>query len=163
MATTPNRNYPLPDIANDIDQEFYALQLSVLPMIDLDIQSLFDAVAGKAATVHGHTIAQIEGLQAALDDKMAAGATFNLAGLADVVGMAAAPDGYIPVKVGDEVVFQTALSALGDHEQPISSITGLEDALSSKVNASSQWFGTQAAYDAIPSKDPAVTYFIFAA
>lgn len=162
MALTPNRNYPLPDEANDIDQEFFALQLTVLPMIDLDIQSLFDALDLKAAADHGHTIAGIEGLETALAGKMPADAEFSLAGLTDVVGMAAAPDGYIPVKVGNGVVFQSLVSAVGGDPLPMSVIDGLVAALALKADKASQWYGTQAEYDAIPAPDPAITYFIFA-
>lgn len=162
MATTVHRGYQLPDEARDIDEEFFLFQLVVLPAIDLDIHSLFEALAGKADSGHGHTIAQIEGLTTALEGKMPAGTTFTLASLSDVVGMADAPDGYIPVKVGDQVVFQAALSALGEHEQPMSTITGLVEALGEKKDKASEWYGTQAAYDQITTKDPNVTYFIYA-
>jgi len=163
MATTDHRGYQLPDETRDIDEEFFLFQLVVLPAIDLDMHSLFEAVAGKADEDHGHTIAQIEGLVTALEGKMPAGTTFTLASLADVAGMADAPDGYIPVKVGDRVVFQAALSALGEHSQAMSTITGLGVALAEKKDKASEWFGTQAAYDLIVTKDPNVTYNIFAA
>ncbi|WP_051960438.1 phage upper tail fiber protein [Devosia riboflavina] len=176
MANTVHRGYPLPDVARDIDEEFFLFQLTVLPAIDLDIHNLIEAVAGKADSGHGHAIAQIEGLIAALEGKMPAETTFTLASLSDVVGMADAPDGYIPVKVGDQVVFQAAVSALGDHDHTITQVTGLSTALDEKTAKSANLSDlanvltaranlkivpiTQAAYDAL-TKDPDTLYFIY--
>ncbi|WEK04567.1 MAG: hypothetical protein P0Y65_20725 [Candidatus Devosia phytovorans] len=160
MAQTTHRQYPLPDTEADIDEEFYRLANVTLPKIDLDMHSLFEAIGGKADSDHRHGIAEIEDLQQALDSKMAADRVFSLSDIGEFTGFEAAPDGYIPVKVGDRIVFQSGLSALGEHHHPVREVDGLEDALDDKADKSNFWSGTQAQYDALPEKVAGRYYFI---
>jgi len=129
MANTTYREYPLPDVADSVSDEFFRLQQQTLVMLDLDIHGLLSAISGLAVTGHTHSITQIDGLSSALETKMNAGQTFALAGLSDVIGFLDAPDGYIPVKVGDYVVFQAAASAISNHEHSIAQVVGLSSRL----------------------------------
>lgn len=160
MGTTEHRNWSLPDASRTVREEFLNFALVVLPAIDLDMQSVFDALGGKANVGHGHAIADVTGLQAALDAKLPASTIFTLSGLSDVVGVSEAPDGYVLVKVGGQMVAQSASSALGAHSHTIAQVTNLQAALDNKLPANLIWKGSQAAYDAIASKDPYVLYFI---
>ncbi len=135
MAVTEHLGLELPDVAKNIDEEFYNFQLMVLPKIDQAIRLLSEALAQKALADHDHGIDGIEGLRNALDGKLAADVHFTLAGLSDVEGVDEAPDGYILVKVGTKMIAQAALAALGDHEHPISKVLGLENALGDIVEA----------------------------
>jgi hypothetical protein len=87
MATDtrePNRNYHVPDPANFVSEEFPRLKLA-LQAIGVDVAGLLTSIAGKAATVHTHTIAQVTGLQTALDAKQNTGTTdIALEDLSDV-------------------------------------------------------------------------------
>ncbi|EAV44953.1 putative tail fiber-related protein [Stappia aggregata IAM 12614] len=65
-AITAHLGIPKPDPANDVDYDFTRLILS-MEMIDGFIHSLQTALAGVAASDHGHVVADVEGLQAALD------------------------------------------------------------------------------------------------
>ncbi len=80
---TPNRNYPNVDPANFLDEDVLRL-VDAVDMIDLDVAALFTAVAGKAATVHGHAQSDITGLVSDLAGKAAAGHTHALDDLSDV-------------------------------------------------------------------------------
>lgn len=136
--------------------------VSVTAPVDLDDVK---AKANAASPVgHKHPIDDVTGLSIALAGKMSATRTFTLAELTDVTDMAGASDGFVMMKSGSNMVFQAAPWALADHTHvyAVADITGLEDALATKKNVSSEWFGSQAAYDAIGVKDPAVTYFIYA-
>lgn len=160
MAVTEYRGYALPYPTRSVKDEFWNFALVTLPAIDLDMQSLFDALGGKSAIGHGHAIGDVTGLQAALDGKMPASYTFTLAGLSDVVGVDEAPDGYVLVKLGAQMVAQAAAAALGVHSHSIAQVTNLQQALDAKLPSSMIWKGSQAAYDAIATKDPYVLYFI---
>lgn len=80
---SPNRNYPVPNAANLISEDFPRL-ITALLAIDTDVHGLLSSVAARALLVHTHAIADVTGLQAALDGKMPASATFTLASLTDV-------------------------------------------------------------------------------
>lgn len=176
MAVTEHREYPLPDETRDLDDEIRLLQTTTLPMIDLDMKSLFDALGGKAADDHEHSIADISGLQTALDGKLSSNHTFTLASLSDVLGVAEAPDGYVLVKVGNQMVAQSGAAALGNHNHSIGQVTNLQTALDGKSAKSANlsdlanpltarqnlkiWTGTQAQYDAIGTKNADTLYFI---
>ena len=160
MAETEYFGWAVPDPARTVKEEFWNFALVTLPAIDLDMQSLLVAIGGKSNVGHGHAIADVSGLQAALDAKMPASFTFTLAGLPDVTGVAEAPDGYVLVKVGAQMVAQAAASALGAHNHSIGQVTNLQAALDAKLPAALIWKGSQAAYDAIGTKDPYVLYFI---
>ncbi|GEM_PF-2402618 len=135
MAVTEHLGLELPDEAKNIDEEFYNLQLLVLPKIDQAIHLLSEALALKAQADHDHGIDDIEELRTVLDGKMSSGVRFALAGLSDVEGVVEAPNGYILVKVGEKMIAQAALSALGDHEHPIAKVLGLEEALETIAEA----------------------------
>ncbi len=90
-AKEPNRNYPIPDEANNVSDEFPRLKVAIT-MIGEDMAAAFLALANKAAATHTHLISQISGLQAALDAKQNAGGTVTLAldDLSDVTTTGAA-------------------------------------------------------------------------
>jgi hypothetical protein len=131
-SVTVNFNFPRPDRDADPEQHVDEALDGIAAAHD-QMDALFkthaDAIAGKAAADHVHTLAQVTGLVDALAGKMAANATFTFAGLTDVVGAAAAPDGYVPIKIGDVWIPASAAAALGDHEHPISAVVGLEEVL----------------------------------
>lgn len=83
MATTPNRNYPLPVPSNPVRDDVARL-ISAFEAIDGDVAGLLAALATKAAVNHGHSLADIAGLVDALNGKAAVGHTHSLAGLSDV-------------------------------------------------------------------------------
>ncbi len=129
MANTAHRNYPLPDEARFISEEFPIMQQQTLPMIDADIHELFAGVAARALLLHAHEIGDVTGLQGALDAKMPANATFSLSDLTDVAGVNEAPDGYVMVKVSGVWLAQAALAALGEHAHSIDQVNGLATVL----------------------------------
>ncbi|GGF38211.1 hypothetical protein GCM10011321_31440 [Youhaiella tibetensis] len=144
MATTANRDYPLPEAGASVKDEIERLQQATLPMLDEDVQALFDAIGGLSEIGHKHPISDVEGLSAALAAKMPASKTFSIGELSGVVGADDAPDGYVLVKVGEEWVAQAALSALGSHDHVIADVSGLGDALDTLTEAAS---GAQATAD----------------
>lgn len=124
-SNTPNFNIPFPDAENTIDEEMRRLQVA-WDMADTILKALTDLVETKAPALHGHGIDQISGLATALANKMAANKTFKLSELSDVLGMADAPQGYVPVKNGDgKVFFQSAAAAIGNHQHSTGDIQGL--------------------------------------
>lgn len=82
-AREPYRNYPIADEANKTREEFPRLREAVRA-IGQDVASTLEQVAGKASVDHTHLIAQIAGLQAALDSKLSMLPPINLDDLADV-------------------------------------------------------------------------------
>lgn len=162
MAVTENFGWPLPDETATVREEMERLRDQTLPAIDADVHALQVEVSGKADDDHSHAIGDVTGLTTALAEKMPASTTFAVGDLTDVVGADAAPDGYVLAKVGDEWVAQSALAVVGEHDHTIGQVTGLSNALGEKKDKSSEWYGTQAAYDLITTKDPNVTYFIYA-
>lgn len=80
--TTLNRDYPLPDASNKLNVDVLRL-IEALNAVDTDVNQLFTQVNLKAPNVHTHTIANVTGLQAALDSKLSAGSTVSLASLSD--------------------------------------------------------------------------------
>ncbi|MGB3026862.1 hypothetical protein [Paradevosia shaoguanensis] len=133
MANTQYRNYPLPDVTRTIAEEFFALQEQTLVMIDTDIHGLMEAITTLAPIEHGHEIGEIVGLVDALASKMPANKTFKVADLADVVGANEASDRYVLVKVGEQWIAQSALSALSEHRHELDDINGLADALGERL------------------------------
>lgn len=106
-----------------------------------------NAIAGKAAAVHTHVIADVTGLQTALDGKQASGsyaAAVHTHGISDVTGLQAALDGkqaagsYAAAVhthgISDVTGLQMALDgkAAATHSHAISDVTGLQTALDGK-------------------------------
>ncbi|MAA97774.1 MAG: hypothetical protein CMN86_05715 [Stappia sp.] len=83
MATTPNRNYPLPVASNPVRDDVARL-IAAFEAIDGDVAGLLAALATKAAAEHGHSLADIAGLVDALNGKASVGHTHSLANLSDV-------------------------------------------------------------------------------
>ena len=67
-SRTPDRNYPRPHIDNTVSDAFTRL-IAALNGIDADVAAILISVAGKANTLHTHSIANVTGLQAELDGK----------------------------------------------------------------------------------------------
>jgi hypothetical protein len=82
-SRSPNRNYPVPNSANLISEDFPRL-ITALNAIDTDVHGLLSSVAARALLAHGHVIADVSGLQAALDSKLPVGTTYALSSLTDV-------------------------------------------------------------------------------
>ncbi|WP_298981573.1 hypothetical protein [uncultured Roseibium sp.] len=59
---TANRNYPKADIANKLSDDMARVGGDGMDAVDADVQTLADAVAGKAAAGHGHAIGDISDL-----------------------------------------------------------------------------------------------------
>jgi hypothetical protein len=82
-SRTTLRNYKKPSTANTVAEDF-ARHIDAMDALDADVGSLFTQMSGKASATHAHTIAQVTGLQTALDNKLNVGATFTLDDLSDV-------------------------------------------------------------------------------
>lgn len=67
-AREPNRNYKVPHVANTIQEEFPRVG-DAIRAIGVDVAALLTSVSQRALVVHDHTIAQVTGLQTALDSK----------------------------------------------------------------------------------------------
>jgi len=95
---TPNRDYPLPDPTNNLDEDVLRL-IAALRGIDADVETILVGLAGKAAIVHGHEIDAISGLQSALNGKAALNHTHALDDLSDV-NVAGSANGQFLKKIG---------------------------------------------------------------
>lgn len=100
------------------------------------------ALDGKAAAMHGHAIADVTGLQTALDGKQASGsyaAASHSHAISDVTGLQTALDGKAASPhahaVADVTGLQTALDgkAAATHGHAIADVTGLQTALDGKA------------------------------
>jgi hypothetical protein len=133
---TVNFNFPKPDRladpAENVDEAFDVVAAAT-DQVDALFKAHADAIAGKAATNHVHTIENVTGLQDALNAKMAANATFDLDWLSNVAGAAAAPDGYVLIKSGGGWIPASAAAAMGAHGHAIGEVTGLSTALSGRL------------------------------
>jgi len=135
MAVTEHYQIPLPDPAADVDDEFYRLQ-QAWAIVDAVIWTLAGVVANKANTGHGHGMADILGLVAALNGKMAADRAFSLDDLTDVDGAAGAANNYVLVKnASGQWVPSSAIAALGTHQHATGDIVGLTAAINAAVAA----------------------------
>ncbi|MCM2396184.1 phage tail repeat domain-containing protein [Rhizobium sp. S95] len=135
MAVTEHYGLQKPDEGRSVADEFPTLRLT-LDQIDALIWALKQAVDGKAAVDHAHTIAQVLGLSAALDGKMPAGTTFSLDDLNDVDGAAMAAPGYMLVKTANGWLPSSPAAAIGVHQHRMVDIVGLAEALLAKLDAS---------------------------
>ena len=125
---TEHYDFPKPNPAHNINEDVVPLGLA-FDMVDAALHAQALTIAGKAGAVHGHAIAAIDGLAAALAGKMAADRTFALAELIDVVGAGDALNNYILTKVDGQYAFRAALSVLGPHVHEMAEVTGLAAAL----------------------------------
>lgn len=100
-----------------------------------DVTGLQTALDGKAPTVHTHTIAQVTNLQTTLDGKAP---TVHTHAIADVTGLQTALNGKAALVhthvIGDVSGLQTALDgkAAVVHTHAIADVTGLQTALDGK-------------------------------
>ncbi|WP_417766717.1 hypothetical protein [Stappia sp.] len=125
--TTPNRNYPLPDAANKVNEDVQRL-IDAFAAIDGDVAALLAALATKAATTHGHAIADVTGLATALDGKAAVAHNHTLAGLSDV-SIAGAPVGRPLTTQAGGTIGIGGEPAPKAHGHQIGDVTGLAAAL----------------------------------
>lgn len=119
-----------------------------------DQVDLTNALNGKAASVHTHSVTDVTGLQAALDAKASTVALGTKAdavhshSISQVTGLQAALDGK---------------SATG-HTHAISDVTNLQTSLNAKAGAASTgaavWIGTSAEYAAVTPKSATTIYYV---
>lgn len=150
MATdtrTANRNYPQLVPANDLRDDATRLVVT-FQMIDADVHALFAALAATAPADHGHGIAAIAGLQAALDARQSIDWRPALNDLTNVdttgatngqvlgrIGGVWAP---LTLAIGNVGGLQAALDgrAATGHGHAIGDVTGLQSALDGKAASS---------------------------
>ena len=99
-SRSPNRNYPVPNSANLISEDFPRL-ITAINAVDTDVHGLLSSVAARALLTHGHAIADVSGLQAALDDKAPAMHTHTLDSLTDVTTTGASTGQVLIKGAGD--------------------------------------------------------------
>lgn len=95
---TEFRNYPLPSALNNLDDDVARL-IEAFNAIDADLAAAIADVAGKASASHTHAIADVTGLQTALNGKAATGHTHGLNDLTDV-SVGGATNGQFFKRVG---------------------------------------------------------------
>lgn len=135
-AQTENYDLPIPDDNVAAGQSGYEALLAVrnaLIAIDGLLSAQAAAIAGKAAVSHGHPMAAIDGLVVALAGKMAADATFSLAGLSDVDVTSIALN-YLLAWDGTKFVSRSPQAAIGSHNHLMSEVHGLEQAISDAID-----------------------------
>lgn len=132
MGNTLHRSYPKPVPTNAVSDDVNVL-MQTFDLIDSDMDAVMSSNAGKAPVVHSHVIADVSGLQSALDGKLSSSASFSLDDLSDVSGAAGAANGYILVKGAGGWTPASASSAIGAHTHAITDVTGLQTALDSKL------------------------------
>lgn len=128
MAKTEHYQFPKPDEAKTVADEFTSLQV-FMDLLDGILHSLRTDVDDKSTSGHKHKMEDIEELMSTLNKKMSADKKFKLADLEDVSGADQARLGYILVKAAEGWQAQSAASALGDHKHKIDEIRELSDTL----------------------------------
>lgn len=108
--TTANRGYQLPDASNDIADDVYRL-IAGLEAIDIDVAGLLASLAGKAAAIHTHVIADTTGLQSALDAKEAVANKGVANGYASLDGTGKVPSAQLPAAVFGALAYQGVWNA----------------------------------------------------
>lgn len=108
--TTPNRLYQLPFADNDLVDDVARLIVAMMA-VDLDVASLFTAVATKAAAIHGHVIADTTGLSAALESKQDLDEKGQANGFAALDATGKVPTSQLPAAVLGAMSYQTTWNA----------------------------------------------------
>lgn len=144
---TANRNYPQLVPANDLRDDATRLVVT-FQMIDADVHALFAGLAATAPADHGHGIAAIAGLQAALDARQSIDWRPALNDLTNVdttgatngqvlgrIGGAWAP---LTLAIGNVGGLQAALDgkAATGHVHAIGDVAGLQNTLDGKAASS---------------------------
>lgn len=122
-AREPAYDLPIPHPDNDIAEEFPRIGIA-FTIVGAALDAFNTALAGKAATNHGHAIADVAGLVVALDGKAATDHNHSLDSLSDVVSAGASagqvlafgPSGWQPVTLNAASVGAlpaTAVSTFG--------------------------------------------------
>ncbi len=116
--TTANRSYQLPDKDNYLDQDVYRL-IAAITAIDTDVASLLTSVAARALLVHTHVIADVSGLQAALNNKVDVAVGITLNQLTDVNTASAASNQFLRYVSGTwvPVTFDASMISTGQIAQ----------------------------------------------
>lgn len=135
MPITANLGIPKPDPGAQVDEEFYRLG-EAWDLVDLIVFGVLNSLSGKAAVLHGHTMADIVGLTQALSEKMGIGEVFKLDDLQDVQGAASAATNYILAKTAQGLwAPSSAAAVLGVHQHAVADIVGLTNAIAAQVAA----------------------------
>jgi hypothetical protein len=140
---TANRNYPLPNGANDLGDDVVRLR-SLLASVDSDMAAVLAALAAKAGTAHTHVINDITGLRAELD-ALAAGGGTDLSNYATLDGANFTASPLMPTAGPSDnstkgattawVVNALTGKANASHGHAIADVTGLQTALDGKATS----------------------------
>lgn len=124
-SRTPSRNYPRPSVDNTVSEDFTRL-IAALNGIDTDVAAILISVAGKANTLHTHSISNVTGLQTELDGKHPNTWRPGLDELTDVNTTGAANGQFLGLVAGQ---WQAVTVSIG-------TISGLQTALDAKAGIS---------------------------
>ena len=67
-SRTPTQNYPRPDVANTVSEDFTRL-IASMNALDASVAAILTTLSGKSNLGHVHAISDVTGLQTALDGK----------------------------------------------------------------------------------------------
>lgn len=162
-----------------IDELLDAIRLSIEGKADNththtigQVANLETTLLGKASTGHTHSLAQVNGLTAALDGKSSTNHRHEIShitGLSEAIENAAVNEHTHPSSdISDAVTSVTGTANKVIKTNSSGSLTISDAAINSNlsvvnrnyVDRSAPWTGTNAEYNALPSRDPARIYII---
>lgn len=136
------------------------------------VTNLETTLLGKSSTGHTHSLSQVSGLTAALDGKSSTSHRHEIShitGLAEAIENAAVNEHTHPsTDISDAVSSVTGTANKVIKTNGTGSLTISDAAINSNlsvvnrgyVDRSAPWVGTDAEYNALPSRDPARIYII---
>lgn len=108
--TTENRGYQLPHQDNLLEVDVLRL-IAALAAIDVDIATILGALAGKADTGHGHVLADVTGLAAALAAKQDVNEKGQANGYAALGADGKVPSAQLPAAIFGAMSYQGTWNA----------------------------------------------------
>lgn len=136
------------------------------------VTNLETTLLGKASTGHTHSLAQVNGLTAALDGKSSTSHRHEIShvtGLAEAIANASVNEHtHVSSDISDAVTSVTGSANKVVKTNGSGSLTISDAAINSNlsvvnrnyVDRAAPWLGTDAEYNALPSRDPARIYII---
>lgn len=136
------------------------------------VTNLETTLLGKSPTGHTHSMAQVNGLTAALDGKSSTSHRHEIShvtGLAEAIANASVNEHtHVSSDISDAVTSVTGSANKVVKTNSSGSLTISDAAINSNlsvvnrnyVDRSAPWMGTDAEYNALPSRDPARIYII---